>query len=111
MLNYKRKSTEGWSLLNVLLDLTGGTLSLLQSAINSLAFDEPFFQPGAFNFIKFILAIISIIFDSIFLFQHYVLYADARGKKLEKSNEAQLEEAREILYKHLQVTSDHDSKE
>ena len=29
ILNYKRKSTEGWSLLNVLLDLTGGTLSLL----------------------------------------------------------------------------------
>jgi len=29
-LNYKRKSTVGWSLANVLLDLTGGTLSFVQ---------------------------------------------------------------------------------
>ena len=43
ILNYRRKSTVGWSLANVLLDFTGGTLSLLQSVINSLAFDEPFF--------------------------------------------------------------------
>lgn len=29
-LNYKRKSTEGWSIVNVLLDFTGGLLSLLR---------------------------------------------------------------------------------
>jgi len=28
-LNYKRKSTVGWSLANVLLDLAGGSLSML----------------------------------------------------------------------------------
>ena len=29
-MNYRRKSTEGWSIGNVLLDLTGGSFSLLQ---------------------------------------------------------------------------------
>ena len=77
-LNWKRKSTDGWSLENVLLDLTGGTLSLLQETLNSVALGQPFFEPGAFNAVKFILSITSILFDSIFLFQHYVLY---RGNK------------------------------
>jgi cystinosin len=77
-LNYKRKSTVGWSLANVLLDLTGGTLSLTQEVIDSVALGKSFFGGGGFNIVKFILAIMSIIFDSIFLFQHYVLYADAR---------------------------------
>ena len=67
-LNYKRKSTVGWSLANVMLDFTGGVLSLLQMVINSVALGDPFFAPGAFNVVKFILAIISIIFDSIFMF-------------------------------------------
>jgi cystinosin len=29
-MNYKRKSTAGWSIVNVLLDFTGGSFSLLQ---------------------------------------------------------------------------------
>ena len=29
-LNFRRKSTEGWSIGNVLLDFTGGALSILQ---------------------------------------------------------------------------------
>ena len=78
-LNWKRKSTVGWSLANVLLDFTGGSFSLLQSLINSLAFGDPFFAPGAFNLVKFILSIMSIFFDSIFMFQHFVLYRDKRG--------------------------------
>jgi len=30
LMNFNRKSTEGWSIGNVLLDFTGGSLSLLQ---------------------------------------------------------------------------------
>lgn len=29
-MNYRRKSTEGWSIGNVLLDFTGGSFSLIQ---------------------------------------------------------------------------------
>jgi hypothetical protein len=31
--NYKRKSTAGWSIANILLDLTGGSLSFLQMGL------------------------------------------------------------------------------
>lgn len=34
-MNYKRKSTVGWSIGNVLLDFTGGILSMLQMLINA----------------------------------------------------------------------------
>ena len=32
--NYKRKSTVGWSIYAILLDLTGGVLSLLQGVLD-----------------------------------------------------------------------------
>jgi cystinosin len=31
--NYQRKSTKGWSIANIILDLTGGTFSFLQMAL------------------------------------------------------------------------------
>ncbi|CAK6978177.1 cystinosin isoform X2 [Scomber scombrus] len=34
-MNYRRQSTEGWSIGNVLLDFTGGTLSILQMILQS----------------------------------------------------------------------------
>lgn len=38
-LNYRRKSTVGWSLANVLLDLTGGVLSFLQIFLDAATLD------------------------------------------------------------------------
>ncbi|GAB1519022.1 hypothetical protein RhiTH_002087 [Rhizoctonia solani] len=38
--NFNRKSTEGWSIGNVVLDFTGGVLSLLQLLIDSFALDD-----------------------------------------------------------------------
>ena len=34
-MNYRRQSTDGWSIGNVLLDFTGGTLSILQMILQS----------------------------------------------------------------------------
>jgi hypothetical protein len=34
--NYKRKSTKGWSIANILLDLTGGTFSFAQMALEAI---------------------------------------------------------------------------
>lgn len=34
-MNYKRQSTEGWSIGNVLLDFTGGFFSILQMILQS----------------------------------------------------------------------------
>jgi len=76
-LNWKRQSCEGWSIENVVLDFMGGSLSLGQSALLTIALGDPFFGAGAFNLVKFILSITSIVFDSIFFFQFW-LY---KGKK------------------------------
>ena len=40
VLNYRRKSTVGWSIENILLDLTGGALSMMQMFINAYNYGE-----------------------------------------------------------------------
>ncbi|KAK2815970.1 hypothetical protein Q5P01_026437 [Channa striata] len=71
-MNYRRKSTEGWSIGNVLLDFTGGVLSILQMILQSYNNDEwklIFGDPT-----KFGLGLFSVVFDILFLAQHYCLY-------------------------------------
>lgn len=40
VMNYRRKSTEGWSIGNIILDFTGGMLSMLQMMLNSYNYGE-----------------------------------------------------------------------
>ncbi|XP_023284967.1 cystinosin [Seriola lalandi dorsalis] len=71
-MNYRRKSTEGWSIGNVLLDFTGGILSILQMILQSYNNDEwrlIFGDPT-----KFGLGLFSVVFDILFMTQHYCLY-------------------------------------
>ena len=89
-LNWKRQSTVGWSLENVLLDFTGGLFSFIQIIVDAKKREKPVFGDGSdtgFNIVKFILSVMSIIFDLIFMFQHYVLYRDKwanKDKQLER---------------------------
>ncbi|XP_055885849.1 cystinosin-like isoform X1 [Biomphalaria glabrata] len=71
-MNFRRKSTDGWSIGNVLLDFTGGSLSLLQMFLLSYNSDDwgsIFGDPT-----KFGLGLFSILFDILFMVQHYCLY-------------------------------------
>ncbi|XP_014732126.1 PREDICTED: cystinosin isoform X2 [Sturnus vulgaris] len=71
-MNFRRKSTEGWSIGNVFLDFTGGSFSLLQMFLQSYNNDEwklIFGDPT-----KFGLGVFSIAFDIVFMAQHYCLY-------------------------------------
>ncbi|KAF2901758.1 hypothetical protein ILUMI_04436 [Ignelater luminosus] len=71
-MNYRRKSTVGWSIGNILLDFTGGILSMLQMIIISHNYDDwvsIFGDPT-----KFGLGLFSVIFDIFFMIQHYILY-------------------------------------
>lgn len=72
--NARRKSTVGWSIENIWLDLAGGILSALQMIC--LALDENDWSQVWGNPAKFGLALESILFDLIFLAQHYCLYRD-----------------------------------
>ena len=73
-LNYNRKSTCGWNVWNVLLDFTGGTLSIVQQIGDS--WDLRDFSAVTGNPAKTALGCVSIFFDLIFFLQHYVLYPD-----------------------------------
>ncbi|GAB0135605.1 hypothetical protein EsDP_00003937 [Epichloe bromicola] len=76
--NYRNKSTEGWSVWQVTLDLVGGILSTGQQGIDSYLQHDWSGITG--NPVKFALGNISFVYDSIFLAQHYVLYREPEGK-------------------------------
>nr|XP_002732273.1 PREDICTED: cystinosin homolog [Saccoglossus kowalevskii] len=82
-MNYQRKSTEGWSIGNILLDMTGGTLSLVQMFLISYNYNDwksIFGDPT-----KFGLGVFSICFDILFIVQHYILYRGNRPINGEKN--------------------------
>ncbi len=71
-MNYRRKSTEGWSIGNILLDLTGGLLSFIQMFLLARNYDDWSSIFGSPT--KLGLAFFSILFDILFIAQHYVCY-------------------------------------
>ncbi|KAL7497584.1 hypothetical protein ACHAWT_005788 [Skeletonema menzelii] len=74
LLNKARQSTVGWNVLNVILDLTGGVLSLVQLVGDCSNLRD---WGGLFgNPTKLFLSMITIAFDLVFLIQHYILYAE-----------------------------------
>ncbi|GMR36619.1 hypothetical protein PMAYCL1PPCAC_06814, partial [Pristionchus mayeri] len=74
IMNFRRKSTIGWSIGNILLDFTGGSLDLLQVALQGINVAN--FSAIIGNPVKFGLGLVSIIFDIVFMIQHYILYRD-----------------------------------
>jgi len=77
LFNCQRRSTKGWSILNILLDWMGGVLSLLQQLVTC-------WQAGNWgavtaNPVKLGLAVISILMDSVFMVQHYVLFPESEA--------------------------------
>lgn len=77
-LNYKRKSTVGWSIVPMLLDLAGGVLSLVQLVLDSSLQSDWSGITG--NPVKLLLGNVTIFFDLVFVVQHYVLYRDSSTK-------------------------------
>uniref|UniRef100_A0A182N5M6 Cystinosin homolog n=1 Tax=Anopheles dirus TaxID=7168 RepID=A0A182N5M6_9DIPT len=84
VLNYRRKSTVGWSIGNVLLDFIGGSFSIFQMLINGYNYDDwdSIFGDGA----KFGLGFFSVLFDVLFIVQHYVLYRNSNYIELRGEN-------------------------
>ena len=82
--NYKRKSTVGWSIYPMLMDFAGGWLSLAQLVIDSSLQHD--WTGITANPVKFGLSNVTIVFDIIFMLQHYVLYRGS-DKHLEEEEE------------------------
>lgn len=70
----------------MLLDFSGGVLSFLQMFLT--AFDTSDWEIFYGNPTKLGLAVISILFDILFMIQHYILYPKARKyENLEKQKD------------------------
>jgi cystinosin len=74
-LNIQRKSTKGFSIWQILLDFSGGTLNNLQLVLDSADLKDWSGITG--NPAKLCLGVVSIVFDTIFMTQHYILYRTA----------------------------------
>jgi len=73
-LNYKRKSTVGWSVTNVLLDFTGGVLSTIKIFVDLGI--QGSWDPDILPML--LLGLESLSFDVIFMLQHYIWYPAPR---------------------------------
>jgi hypothetical protein len=76
VMNIRRKSSVGWSIQNVLLDFTGGTMSVAQLLLQCVVTND--FTQIAGNPVKFGLGFVSISFDIVFMVQHYCIYLEPR---------------------------------
>ena len=88
--NFKRKSTIGWNIHNILLDFTGGAFSFGQNIVDSFRDEFSVTSDGqskGLNIAKFALSFISMFFDIIFMIQHYVLYKNSNSDLKEKKKE------------------------
>lgn len=74
--NYQRKSTVGWSIAQIMMDLVGGVLSVVQLVIDSLLEGDWSGLTG--NPVKFGLGYVSVMFDVIFILQRYYFYREPR---------------------------------
>ncbi|KAL2017589.1 hypothetical protein VTK56DRAFT_1962 [Thermocarpiscus australiensis] len=94
IVNYRNKSTRGWSIMQILLDFSGGILSIAQQSIDSYLQRDWSGITG--NPAKFALGNVSILYDLIFMTQHYVLYRGADGKPEESDSLVRTDEERRI---------------
>ncbi|VDN05175.1 unnamed protein product [Thelazia callipaeda] len=98
-MNFRRKSTIGWSIGNVLLDCLGGVMDIIQMVLQGANTGENFADSNFYhlvmavsdveilddwsifygNPVKFGLGLVSMIFDVLFMVQHYCLYRNADG--------------------------------
>lgn len=81
-INWAAKSTVGWSIHNILLDFTGGVLSIGQLVLDAYISDDWSGISG--DPVKFGLGFLSIAFDLVFITQHYVLYRNRTDRYAQK---------------------------
>lgn len=95
-LNFSRKSTRGFAIEGITLDVTGGLLSLLQLFIDAQIINHDWSDvtgdPG-----KLGLSFISLFFDAILLVQHYVLYGNKAVSAEDEQEGGSLQETEPLL--------------
>ncbi|KAF9207522.1 hypothetical protein BGZ49_000260 [Haplosporangium sp. Z 27] len=108
-LNYSAQSTVGWSIHNILLDFTGGVLSIAQLVLDAYISSDWSGISG--DPVKFGLGFLSILFDLIFMTQHYILYRNREDLyaplSMEENNNNNGEQKALLFQKHNGYLSAH----
>ncbi|KAK5627080.1 hypothetical protein RRF57_002795 [Xylaria bambusicola] len=76
--NMRNRSTKGWNIWQILLDFAGGILSIAQLGIDSYLQHDWSGVTG--NPVKFFLGNVSMLYDIMFMGQHYCLYNNSSSK-------------------------------
>ncbi|KAF4385821.1 hypothetical protein F8388_010377 [Cannabis sativa] len=77
-MNFKRKSTEGFSIGYVLCDFSGGVANFAQMIVQSL--DQNSWVNFTGNIGKILLSLISMFFDLVFICQRFLIYSTGKVK-------------------------------
>lgn len=91
--NFQRKSTSGWNIHNILLDVVGGLFSFGQNFVdylNESSVISQVDQPQTLNLAKYALSFVTLFFDTIYIVQHYILFkkpAEDKNYILSKQND------------------------
>lgn len=88
-MNFRRNSTDGWSIGNILLDLSGGLANFAQMGVQSI--DQYSLKNFYGNVGKLLLSLEVVIFDILFILQHYVFYPKVKVEEDELPVEANQE--------------------
>lgn len=81
----RRRSTVGWSVQQVLLDCFGGVLSMFQLLLEATVLQDLSLVTG--DLAKVLLALVSIGYDAILAWQHFILYPDPKpGSQLSRND-------------------------
>ncbi|KAK9836390.1 hypothetical protein WJX84_007513 [Apatococcus fuscideae] len=86
-LNYRHKSTQGFSIGTALYDFTGGLLSIAQQILDGILMQD--FSAITGSPVKFGLGMISLVYDVIFMVQHYLLYPSHKSGEQPPGDNAQ----------------------
>ncbi|KAI9127974.1 hypothetical protein K1719_000967 [Acacia pycnantha] len=105
VMNFMRKSTEGWSIENTLLDFLGSVGNYSQMVMQSI--DQGSWMNIYGNIGKVMLSLVSISFDILFMIQHYVLYRHNKGPNAKTAPEVEMAESidrpMELLLKEVEI--------
>ena len=80
-MNFQRKSTKGFSIIAANADLSGGLLSIAQTI--TIAFNNNDWEGIAANPTKQALAILGVLYNVFYNFQHFLFYRKNRNPDLE----------------------------
>lgn len=91
LVNWRNRSTQGWSIYSMLLDFVGGVLSIVQLLLDSYRQRDWSGLTG--NPVKLLLGNVSMAYDLVFFTQHYVLYPEGgRGQGKDGAYDEEAEE-------------------